>query len=176
MDDPVIGQIITTLYDFVPRGYAAANGAILNIGTNIVLFATIGTTYGGNGQTTFALPDLRGSSPMGSGTDPVTGLSVTSGQKIGIAGYDPGPHIPSLVIEGTAAGEMLYGADDPDRISGAGGNDRLFGNGGDDTLEGGAGDDDLFGGAGFDTANFSDRKSTRLNSSHSTLSRMPSSA
>lgn len=68
-----IGQIILFAGNFDIRGYASCNGQLLNIATNTALFSILGTTYGGNGQTTFALPDLRGRAPIGQGQGP--GLS-----------------------------------------------------------------------------------------------------
>jgi microcystin-dependent protein len=59
--------------NFAPRSWAMCNGQILAISQNTALFSLLGTTYGGNGQTTFALPDLRGRVPVGMGTGP--GLS-----------------------------------------------------------------------------------------------------
>ncbi|HZR02426.1 MAG TPA: tail fiber protein [Burkholderiales bacterium] len=59
--------------NFAPRNWAFCNGQLMSISQNTTLFALIGTTYGGDGQTTFALPDLRGRSPMHSGQGP--GLS-----------------------------------------------------------------------------------------------------
>lgn len=59
--------------NFCPRGWAPADGSLLSISSNTPLFALIGTQYGGNGQTNFALPDLRGRSPVGQGQGP--GLS-----------------------------------------------------------------------------------------------------
>jgi microcystin-dependent protein len=56
--------------NFAPRGWAFCNGQILSIAQNTALFALIGTTYGGNGQTTFALPDLRGRTAVGPGQGP----------------------------------------------------------------------------------------------------------
>lgn len=56
--------------NFAPRGWAFCNGQILSIAQNTALFSLLGTTYGGNGQTTFALPDLRGRVPMGTGQGP----------------------------------------------------------------------------------------------------------
>jgi len=58
--DPYLGQICVFAFNFCPRGWAAADGATLSISQNTALFSLLGTTYGGNGQTTFALPDLRG--------------------------------------------------------------------------------------------------------------------
>ncbi|ABG60119.1 phage tail protein [Cytophaga hutchinsonii] len=60
--------------NFAPRGWALCQGQILSIAQNTALFSLIGTTYGGNGQTTFALPDLRGRAPIGWGQGP--GLSA----------------------------------------------------------------------------------------------------
>jgi microcystin-dependent protein len=57
-------------YNFAPKGWALCNGQLLPINQNQALFALLGTTYGGNGQTTFALPDLRGRVPISSGQGP----------------------------------------------------------------------------------------------------------
>lgn len=56
--------------NFAPRNWMFANGQILSIAQNTALFSLLGTTYGGNGQTTFALPDLRGRVPIGPGQGP----------------------------------------------------------------------------------------------------------
>lgn len=58
--DPFIGEIKLVPYNFAPQGWALCQGQILPIAQNTALFSLLGTTYGGNGQTTFALPDLRG--------------------------------------------------------------------------------------------------------------------
>jgi microcystin-dependent protein len=58
--DPFIGQIMCAGFNFAPRGWAELNGQLLPISQNTALFALLGTQYGGNGQTTFALPDMRG--------------------------------------------------------------------------------------------------------------------
>src|SRR3954462_9806783 len=60
-------------FEFAPRGWAQCNGQVLSISQNTALFSILGTTYGGNGQTTFALPDLRGRVPVHAGQGP--GLS-----------------------------------------------------------------------------------------------------
>jgi microcystin-dependent protein len=70
MSEPFLGQIILVPYNFAPRGWAFCNGQILPISQNTALFSLLGTTFGGNGQTTFALPDLRGRVPNGSGQGP----------------------------------------------------------------------------------------------------------
>jgi microcystin-dependent protein len=71
--DMYLGQLMLVPYNFCPRSWADASGQILSIAQNTALFSLLGTTYGGNGQTTFALPDLRGRVPMGQGQGP--GLS-----------------------------------------------------------------------------------------------------
>ena len=64
MLEPFVGMICMFGFNFPPRGWAFCQGQILPIQTNTPLFALIGTQYGGNGQTTFALPDLRGRAPV----------------------------------------------------------------------------------------------------------------
>jgi microcystin-dependent protein len=64
MADPFIGQLMQVAFTFPPRFWADCNGQLLSISQNTALFALLGTTYGGNGQTTFALPDLRSRSAM----------------------------------------------------------------------------------------------------------------
>jgi microcystin-dependent protein len=67
---PLIGSIALFAGNFAPRGYMLCQGQLLAISANTALFAILGTTYGGNGQTTFALPDLRGRAAMGQGQGP----------------------------------------------------------------------------------------------------------
>lgn len=64
MSEPYLAEIRMTGFSFAPRGWALCNGQILPINQNQALFSILGTTYGGNGQTTFALPDLRGRVPV----------------------------------------------------------------------------------------------------------------
>ena len=73
MSSPFIAEIKMCGYSFAPRGYAFCNGQLLPIAQNTALFSLVGTTYGGNGTTTFGLPDLQGRSPLGQGQGP--GLS-----------------------------------------------------------------------------------------------------
>ncbi len=65
-----LAQIIMFAGNFAPRSWAYCQGQILNISQNTALFSLLGTTYGGNGQTTFGLPDLRGRVPVGTGQGP----------------------------------------------------------------------------------------------------------
>jgi microcystin-dependent protein len=82
--DAMIGSIFMFGGNFAPRGYALCQGQLISIAQNTALFSILGTTYGGNGQTTFALPDLRGRSPISSGQGP--GLSnIALGEQAGTA-------------------------------------------------------------------------------------------
>ncbi|MBX3629104.1 MAG: phage tail protein [Nitrosomonas sp.] len=72
-DTPMLGGMCVFAGNFAPRGWALANGQLLPISSNTALFSILGTMYGGNGQTTFALPDTRGRSVIGAGQGP--GLS-----------------------------------------------------------------------------------------------------
>ena len=62
--EPFIGQITLFAFDFAPRGWAPCQGQVLPISQNQALFALLGTNFGGDGRTTFALPDLRGKEPV----------------------------------------------------------------------------------------------------------------
>jgi microcystin-dependent protein len=64
MGQPFMGELKLVSFNFAPQGWALCNGQFLPINQNQALFSLLGTTYGGNGQTTFALPDLRGRVPM----------------------------------------------------------------------------------------------------------------
>jgi microcystin-dependent protein len=80
--DPFIGEIKLVGFNFAPRGYAFCDGQLLSISSNSALFALLGTTYGGDGRTTFALPDIRGRSTVHPGTGP--GLAqIRHGEKSG---------------------------------------------------------------------------------------------
>ncbi|WGH75409.1 tail fiber protein [Tenacibaculum tangerinum] len=72
--DPFVGQITLFGGNFAPRGWAFCDGQLLAISQNTALFSILGTTYGGDGRTTFALPDLRGRAPIGPRRGP--GLSL----------------------------------------------------------------------------------------------------
>ena len=71
--EPMIGEVRFFAGNFAPRGWALCDGQLLDISQNQALFSILGTTYGGDGRTNFALPDMRGRSPVHAGTGP--GLS-----------------------------------------------------------------------------------------------------
>src|SRR3982750_3956977 len=77
MGEPYLGEIKIVSFNFAPKGWAQCNGQFLPINQNQALFSLLGTTYGGNGPTTFALPDLRGCVAM------YTGNGHTLGQRAG---------------------------------------------------------------------------------------------
>jgi len=81
MSDPFLGQIIQGGWNFAPRGYHSCDGSILSIAQNSALFSLLGTSFGGNGQTTFAIPDLRGRVMINTGQAP--GLSPYSLGQVG---------------------------------------------------------------------------------------------
>jgi microcystin-dependent protein len=82
MSEPFIAEIKIFGFNFPPRGWAFCDGQLLPIAQNSALFSLVGTTYGGDGRTTFGLPDLRSRAPMHEGNGP--GLSSRSlGQKAG---------------------------------------------------------------------------------------------
>jgi microcystin-dependent protein len=64
MSDPFMGELRMMSFNFPPKGWSLCNGALLPINQNQALFSLLGTTYGGNGQTTFALPNLQGRVPI----------------------------------------------------------------------------------------------------------------
>jgi microcystin-dependent protein len=72
--DPFVAEIRIFPFNFAPRGWAFCNGQLLPISQNTALFSLLGTTYGGDGKSTFALPNMQGSAPMHPGQGP--GLSL----------------------------------------------------------------------------------------------------
>ena len=83
MSDQYLGEIRMFAGNYAPEGWAMCNGQLLMINQNEALFSLIGTTYGGDGQTTFALPDLQGRVPVHTGRNNVTGTVYPLGQKGG---------------------------------------------------------------------------------------------
>ncbi|MEM8980603.1 MAG: tail fiber protein [Pseudomonadota bacterium] len=107
--DPLLGQIIMFGGNFAPRGWALCDGQLLSVTSYSALFSILGTTYGGDGRTTFALPDLRGRAPIHAGQGP--GLSDhRPGQKGGNetttltpANLPPHKHDVTVVVEAAPA-------------------------------------------------------------------------
>ena len=82
---PFVGEIILAGFNFAPRGYAPCDGQLLPVSQNTALFSLLGTTYGGDGRSTFALPNLNGCVPIGQGQS-TTGTPYALGQTGGTAG------------------------------------------------------------------------------------------
>jgi microcystin-dependent protein len=78
MSEPFLSEIKLVSFNFAPKGWALCNGQFLPINQNQALFALLGTTYGGNGQTTFALPNLRGRVPISFGSGHTLGEAAGS--------------------------------------------------------------------------------------------------
>ena len=79
MADPFVAEIRIFPFNFAPKGWAWCNGQLLPLSQNTALFSLLGTTYGDNGQTTFALPDLRSRVPLGAGDGQGNGKSARDG-------------------------------------------------------------------------------------------------
>jgi microcystin-dependent protein len=110
MADPFIGQIMIVPYTFAPRNWAECDGQLLSIAQNQALFSLLGTNYGGDGSSTFGLPDLRGRFPMHLGTGP--GLTQRNlAQKFGTenntldANQIPGHSHTGTILSSTAEGD-----------------------------------------------------------------------
>lgn len=146
-----LAEIIFFAGSNVPNGAALAQGQSLQISTNQALFALMGTTFGGDGQTNFALPNLAGRTPVGDGSNYAYG-QLQLGQTLGDSDFTVSyAALPGLTIAGDATNNLINGATENDVLSGNDGNDTLNGADGSDSLLGGNGDDVLNGGNGHDT-------------------------
>lgn len=76
MSDQFVAEIRIVPFNFAPRGWAFCNGQLMPISQNTALFSLLGTTYGGDGKSTFALPDLQGRAPMHPGQGPGLTLRI----------------------------------------------------------------------------------------------------
>lgn len=113
--EPLLGSIMLFAGNFPPRGWAFCNGQLLPISQNSALFSIIGTLYGGDGRTTFGLPDLRGRAPVGAGQGP------------GLSNYSIGSRVGSETTTLTAANlpshsHTLNGSSSPGTSSSPNGN------------------------------------------------------
>jgi len=129
MADPFVAEIRIFPFNFAPRGWAWCDGQLLPLSQNTALFSLLGTTYGGNGKSNFALPDLQGRAPMHPGQGP--GLSLHDLGETGgsdtvslleseipththawqVLSTDPGEdRIPTAEVLARSVGGNLYGA------------------------------------------------------------------
>lgn len=108
MSEPYIGEIKMFGGTFAPRGYAFCNGQLLSIAQNTALFSILGTTYGGDGITTFGLPDLRSRSPVHWGNQAPAGLTpIAQGQTGGAENVTiTTPQLPPHIHAVTSTGDV----------------------------------------------------------------------
>ncbi len=133
MADPFIAEIRMFPFNFAPRGWAWCNGQLLPISQNTALFSLLGTTYGGDGRSTFGLPDLQGRAPMQQGQG--SGLSLHDLGEVGgtetvtllisempvrthqlQASPDPGDNSvpgPNVSLAGSIGGNLYVGGNPP---------------------------------------------------------------
>ena len=107
MADPFVAEIRIFPFNFAPRGWAFCNGQILPISQNTALFSLLGTTYGGNGQSTFALPNMEGNAPMHPGQGPGLSLhdlgEIAGSQTVSLLGSEIPAHTHTLMAATTSA-------------------------------------------------------------------------
>jgi len=115
MSEPFLGQVAITAFDYAPKGWARCDGQFLPINQNQALFSLLGTQYGGNGITTFQLPDLRGRMPMGFANAHPIGQSggaaahTLSAAEIPAHGHAGGmPATTSAAVAGTGPGGARF--------------------------------------------------------------------
>lgn len=102
MTEPFLSEIKIVSFNFPPKGHALCNGQLLPINQNQALFSLLGTTYGGNGQTTFALPDLRDRVPIHFGNGHT--LGEKAGEEASALGMNEMPvHGHSILCSGQSA-------------------------------------------------------------------------
>src|SRR5688500_20350039 len=115
MSEPFLSEIKIMSFNFPPKGWALCNGQFLPINQNQALFALLGTTYGGNGQTTFALPNLRGRVPIHMGNGHALGEAAGS-TSVTVNIQQLATHMHALqasdtpAATGAAAGNFIAGA------------------------------------------------------------------
>ena len=105
MAEPFMAEIRMVSFNFAPKGWALCNGQLMPINQNQALFSLLGTTYGGDGRTTFALPDLQGRSPIHRGS------GFTEGEKGGEAAHtlsisEMSAHLHTLNGNTTSSGNV----------------------------------------------------------------------
>jgi len=125
MGTPFLGQLMLASFNFAPKSYAQANGQVLSIQQQAALFALLGTTYGGNGTTNFALPNLQGRTPVGAGNNFSQG-EIGGVESVTLLSSQVPPHVHTLNASGATAssqrpatGDLLAGQDASDYVAAA---------------------------------------------------------
>jgi microcystin-dependent protein len=121
MSEPFLSEIKIVSFNFPPRGWALCNGQLLPINQNQALFSLLGTTYGGNGQTNFALPNLRGRVPIHTGSGHTLGeqagsTSVTINQSQMPQHFHQLQASTALANTDTPGSSTLFGASAPNDL------------------------------------------------------------
>jgi microcystin-dependent protein len=116
VSDYFLGEIRMFPWNWAPKGWALCNGALLAINQNQALFSLLGTTYGGDGRTTFALPNLKGRTPVGQGISPVSAATYPLGE---VGGAETVTLLPSTMAMHT---HVMTGANDAATIPAPGTN------------------------------------------------------
>jgi microcystin-dependent protein len=119
MAEPFLSEIRIMTFNFAPKGWAFCNGQLLPINQNQALFSLLGTTYGGNGQTTFALPDLQGRVPMHAGDGHILGeRGGETDHRLAVAELPQHPHLVNATSStgDTPVPANGFLADTPSRI------------------------------------------------------------
>jgi len=107
-DSPYIGTICTFAFNYCPQGFLPANGSLVQINTNQALYSLLSTTYGGDGRSTFGLPDLRGRVVVGAGQGP--GLTnalwakARGAESVMLSAMQMAPHNHPAILTGTGGG------------------------------------------------------------------------
>ena len=114
MSSPFVGEIRAVGFNFAPTGWATCDGQLLPISQNTALFSLLGTFYGGDGKSTFALPNLQGSAPIGTGFGPSREHFVgeVGGSKSVALLESEMPHHAHTLWASSAAGELQAPAAD----------------------------------------------------------------
>src|SRR5688572_23079263 len=103
MNEVYLGQIMVFAFNFAPRGWLSCSGQLLAINSNTALFSLLGTTFGGDGRTTFALPDLRGRSMIsqgqGVGLSPVVMGEIAGTENVTVLTTNMPAHIHSVTAQ-----------------------------------------------------------------------------
>jgi microcystin-dependent protein len=105
MAEPFLAEIRVTSFAFAPKGWALCNGQLLPINQNQALFALLGTTYGGDGRTTFALPNLQGRVPMHRSADRPLGVAAGA-EAHALTASEMAVHKHAVAASGDAAGAL----------------------------------------------------------------------
>jgi microcystin-dependent protein len=119
MSDPFIAEIRQFGFNFAPRGWATCDGQLLPIAQNTALFSLLGTTFGGNGTTNFALPDLRGRMPLhfglGAGLSSVSLGESGGAEAVTLTTAQLPPHLHNVL----ASADLAASADPSGNVMGA---------------------------------------------------------